>query len=471
MEQCRCVFVFLSATTRLTMSNSGIVFIAATNYPQNITETVFQSFTHKVYIGLPTLSQIRQILMRKLHQLGWDRVNFTRDGAPLYLQGIDWSRELFLSDYQGRAETSEPPESGEWDGDAIDFLALIFHAARYSHRDLELAWETALDRAASRAAQFASGPPYATKQFFQRWLLEKMTVEEVVQQGNQCVQKEKGPPVYSFIPLSFTAAPDGVFTGPPPTFGSLAPTTPAVPLTEQQLNEQFLKANNFDNVIVGSEWGMIRKTPSASEGAVEIRWQPKFDLKNKKREVKVVVTQATVTDAIPVQQQLLGRVSSGPVVTYQVIRRQERDIPPAEYANNPAVLESRPPFVTTKRWTAPLEEEFTPDKLGLSQIRYDDLRGRLIVRDIPNFQCYMTTITRGSASSIVYGDSPATTATLLGLRGIASCPPVPIRQGGLATLNPQQQTQFVNAFQQFAQAISQLAGTGGATSGATGITG
>jgi hypothetical protein len=85
--------------------NTGLIPIGATNYPEKIPPGAFARFGHKIFIGLPSLDNVREILMRKIRRMGWDRIDFfenglfhgTREASPRWLQEIDWQRDQFIT--------------------------------------------------------------------------------------------------------------------------------------------------------------------------------------------------------------------------------------------------------------------------------------------------------------------------------------------------------------------------------------
>ncbi len=106
------------------VSNKGLIIIAATNYPEKMPPAAFQRFTHRIFIGLPSLDNIREKLMKDLKKkFGWDRINFSEttkvnvngkleDRYPLWLRQIDWEREKFITNYLEISNASSP--FAEW---------------------------------------------------------------------------------------------------------------------------------------------------------------------------------------------------------------------------------------------------------------------------------------------------------------------------------------------------------------------
>lgn len=70
--------VFNTETAASGNINRGLILMAATNYPDKIPEASFQRFKHNIFVGLPSLNDYRQIILKKLQKIGYSRVDLGR---------------------------------------------------------------------------------------------------------------------------------------------------------------------------------------------------------------------------------------------------------------------------------------------------------------------------------------------------------------------------------------------------------
>lgn len=236
--------------------NKGLIIIGATNYPDKIPIPAFQRFSNRIFIGLPSLDNIREIIMKKLHNMGWDRINLSKDEKwPKWVQTIDWEREKFITsilddtfnekgekvrEIWGTLEkslmfrkttakdlpTPENPNPIPWttatsldveifdifcDGradecpwDAVDMMTYYLWSLYYAPREIDNVFINMSIRAEDRSVYFSTQNPVSfNKIYYQKWLLEKKEMTKKVSKDNRCVIEKTTR--FSAIPLWYTA--------------------------------------------------------------------------------------------------------------------------------------------------------------------------------------------------------------------------------------------------------------------------
>jgi len=399
-------------------SNKGLIVLAATNYPDRMPAAAFQRFSQRIFVGLPSLDDVRQILMNKLRKMGWDRVNFSESKNIDWLQTIDWERNKFITtflnidqksdligwSYPGqfdkfddegnltnsvsfftkKAESNDlnpnrdtrqilpPTELDEiffdvtaggrensipWD--AVDFMAWILFNKYYAPREIDSLFNQMLFRAEQRSVIFAtSNPGSESKVYYQKWLLEKALISTETDEGNQCVPQQETR--YSFIPLWYTVGDEGE-------------------------NGRFEKAflEKFKDVPevgkFGEIWGYKKST--SSNGDFTVKLHPKFDLKDKNNDIRIIVARAEITNIFPVAQVLKQGKDSIPIRKYYIERRQKDTDIYQTLETNPNLSKENAPFIPTEKWVPSANEKLDPDNLprvlGISQITLTDFLAAL----------------------------------------------------------------------------------------------
>lgn len=401
------------------VNNKGLIVIAVTNYPEKIPPAAFQRFTHKIFIGLPSLDDLRELLMKKLKKIGWDRVNFYDPILPRWLQEIDWERVQFITTFLGitsnssreqqrwsfpgqfETEQDEDPDTGAlrsspsiffkiadandvrdkaqiavvrvgapffnvkpglapaeavpWD--VVDYMAWYLWSRYYAPREVDGIFSTMLLRAEQRSVFFATQNPISqSKVYYQKWLLQKLFVDKLVQEGNRCVTKRVGPR-YAAIPLWYTTVSEKIGDKPE---------------DEQKLEQAFFQRFADGSAIkFGEAWGYRRLT--SANGSVATRLEPKFNLKDKSNESRVIVTRTQINDATPVSQELLKGAAPRIIRKVFLERKQTKDVA----VPSGATMEN-PPFIPTEKWLPGSDEQLNPDNfpkiLGISQIVLNDFK-------------------------------------------------------------------------------------------------
>lgn len=397
-------------------TNKGLIVIAATNYPEKIPPAAFQRFSHRIFIGLPSLDDIRQILMTKLRKFGWQRINFSEPYLPKWMQSVDWNRNEFITTYLGLPSRGEPVKAGvdyenlkrwsypgqledkdskdpvsvfmkqatdehfkdprrdwilpanvnDWYFDAyaaedapwdvIDYMSWVLWTQYYAPREIDAIFSTMLLKAEQRSVIFASNNPVSSSRVFsQKWLLEKLTIPKQIDQGDKCVIDPVPEIRYSMIPLWYTILPDGKDASSEQDL-------------EQSLFAQF--KDHLDDIKFGETWGFMKTTDKNAR--TQTKLVPKWDLSGKNKDVRVIATQTETTNTVPVAQELLRGRKPNVITKTLLKRRQEEAVKYNETTNR---LEDAP-FIPTKSWSPKPSEGLHPENLprilGVSQITFSD---------------------------------------------------------------------------------------------------
>lgn len=349
-------------------SNDGLIVIGATNYPEKIPTAAIQRFTEKPFVGLPSLDDARGIIMKKLHKMGWSRVNFSSPNPnyPLWLQSVDWNRDQFITNYLGITDINSknvewsypgqfditnpdlpghftrkvsrlikysdsrdvvdqliPPagtdllildttnrvlevEKCPWD--VVDYMAYLLFNGYYAPREIDGVFATMSTASERRSYDFATSvSPLGTRVFFQKWLLEKTfpVVREAV--GNTCKEVKK-PARYSFIPLWYS-------------------------LEDGEQEKKLLRDNSeIPGFKVGDIWGFQKDTHK--DGTFNMRVVPKFtklSANNKQSEIKIVISKTEITDSVPVAKQIKKIEHANRKIQHKIVQKQAKDVKNLNY--------------------------------------------------------------------------------------------------------------------------------------------
>lgn len=396
-------------------SNKGLIVMAATNYPSRIPSAAFQRFTHRIFIGLPSLSNIREIIMNKLKGYGWDRINFFNQYYPKWMNSIDWNRNEFITDFLGINNNSSrdiakwsypgqlsidretgtggeiqkdvslffkiatkqdfkvsfqpllPNKVGQgffdvtangngekipWD--AVDFISWILWKKYYAPREIDGVFGYMLLKAEQRSVIFATqNLLIQSKIYYQKWLLKKVYPIQQVERAGACVTEQAKNPRYSLIPIEYSVDVQGT------------------PEQQQKAEESFFKKFGKEYVKFGELWGYVRDT--FTDASTRFRLIPKFDIQQEKKKEKqktglttVIMTKTEMTDILSA-----GRPQRN-IRKFYLDKKQKTE--GLNYDINTSMIE--PPYVPMQKWTPSPEENLIPENLpkvlGISQINLDD---------------------------------------------------------------------------------------------------
>jgi hypothetical protein len=397
-------------------SNEGLIIIAATNYPDKIPPAAFQRFSNRIFIGLPSLDNVREILVGKINKLGWSAFNFNNESLPLWMRSVDLERKEFITNYlepdvakqwgflgqfvEGGSDQSNfaktadaddlnkdwpvtgPSEVGEvffnvtadpknnpWD--LIDFMTYYLWVSYYAPREIDGIFNMMLVRAEQRSVVFATNNPTSTSgEYYQKWLLEKKKITKPIERDGKCDKNGKEITRFAMVPLNYTS-------------GEKA--------TERRVEESFGKRfeKDINQVRFGEVWGWTKDTHK--DGTFQYKRVAKYDLKaknenNKKQELKVVVTKVTLKQSVPVQKIINKGEQPKIKRTYSLVRKQTKPLD-LEVEDGEDIDTQNITFVETDDWNQKdipaderLDENNIADVLGICQQTFEDFT--LSVQDI-----------------------------------------------------------------------------------------
>lgn len=231
-----------------------MIVIAATNYPEKIPSAAFQRFTHRIFVGLPNLDNIREIVMKKLRRMEWTRVNFmlpVEQAAvlPKWAQKIDWNRNQFITSFldEGVREQWEYPsgdnpqnsnfynpsatqadvdrrflgasevgvafpdffrDEDDCPWDVVDLMCIFLYNNYYAPREIDALFYMMLIDAQIRSIAFVNGNPLGiSKTYYQKWILEKRIMTKKVEANGKCIPQRMER--HALIPLNYSVENEG----------------------------------------------------------------------------------------------------------------------------------------------------------------------------------------------------------------------------------------------------------------------